>query len=44
MLTSTTPGDMVGLVDRVLRRIRANPITTTAPDGTRRETTVAFTL
>lgn len=39
----TTPGDMVGLVDRVLARIRANPITTTAPDGTGREITVAFT-
>ena len=39
----TTPGDMVGLVDRVLARIRANPVTTTAPDGTGRETTVAFT-
>ena len=39
----TTPGDMVGLVDRVLRRIRANPITTSAPDGAGRETTVAFT-
>ena len=39
----TTPGDMVGLVDRVLQRIRANPTTTTAPDGTGRETTVVFT-
>ena len=34
---------MVGLVDRVLQRIRANPATTTAPDGTGREITVAFT-
>ena len=39
----TTPGDMVGLVDRVLARIRANPVTTIAPDGTGRETTVVFT-
>ena len=39
----TTPGDMVGFVDRVLARIRANPVTTTAPDGTGRETTVVFT-
>jgi pimeloyl-ACP methyl ester carboxylesterase len=39
----TTPGDMVGLVDRVLQRIRASAITTTAPDGTGRETTVTFT-
>ena len=39
----TTPGDMVGLVDRVLARIRANPVSTTAPDGTGRETTVIFT-
>ncbi len=39
----TTPGDMVGLVDRVLARIRANPVTTSAPDGTGRETTVVFT-
>jgi pimeloyl-ACP methyl ester carboxylesterase len=39
----TTPADMVGLVDRVLQRIRANPTTATAPDGTGRETTVRFT-
>ncbi|HYI74469.1 MAG TPA: alpha/beta fold hydrolase [Gaiellaceae bacterium] len=39
----TTPGDMVALVDRVLQRIRADAITTTAPDGTGRETTVRFT-
>ena len=39
----TTPGDMVGLVERVLARIRANQVTTTAPDGTGRETTVVFT-
>ena len=39
----TTPGDMVGLVDRVLQRIRSSPTTTTAPDGTGRETTVRFT-
>jgi pimeloyl-ACP methyl ester carboxylesterase len=39
----TTPGDMVGLVDRVLQRIRASATTTSAPDGTGVETTVRFT-
>ena len=39
----TSPGDMVGLVDRVLARIRAQPVSTTAPDGTGTETIVVLT-
>ena len=39
----TTPGAMVGLVDRVLQRVRARTITTTAPDYVGEEITVVLT-